>query len=111
MRDRSLEMEFGTGGHGAPPYRDGYAPALAGTILKRTLLLAFLLDRAQSGLHPSTPLLFRVDAASKSSSEAGPHTTPHFSAHNLSRFVRVLSLKPPNTSHTQKVLTLSRKVD
>ena len=63
-----MELEYGTGGGGTAPFREGYAAALAATILKRTLLLAFLLDRAQSGLHPSTPLLFRPAAPNKSSS-------------------------------------------
>ena len=67
LRDRELEMEFGVGGVGAPPFAEGYHEILASTVLKRTLLLTFLLDRAQAGLDPSTPLLFRSRAPMKSS--------------------------------------------
>lgn len=67
VRDRALELEFGVGSTGAPPFADGYQEALAGTVLKRTLLLVFLMDRARSGLPPNTPLLFRGDAPCKSS--------------------------------------------
>ena len=70
MRDQALEAEFGVGAHGTPPYRDGYCQALAGTVLKRTLLLAFLLDRAQAGLPAHTPLLFRTDATNACKSSA-----------------------------------------
>jgi abnormal spindle-like microcephaly-associated protein len=59
-----------TDGHGAPPYRAGYSQALAATVLKRTLLLAFLLDRAQAGLPPDTPLLFRVTDVGDSAAAA-----------------------------------------
>ena len=67
VRDRELELEFGVGSTGAPPFADGYQEALAGTVLKRTLLLVFLMDRARAGLPPNTPLLFRGDAPCKSS--------------------------------------------
>ena len=68
-RDIELELEFGTGSTGAAPFADGYQEALAGTVLKRTLLLVFLMDRARSGLPLDTPLLFRNDAATKSSAD------------------------------------------
>ena len=54
VRDRELELEFGVGSTGAPPFADGYQEALAGTVLKRTLLLVFLMDRARAAC-PRTP--------------------------------------------------------
>ena len=70
-RDRDLELEFGTGHTpGAPPYAHGYEEALCRSVLKRVLLLMFILDRAAtSGLPPSTPLLMRPHAALKSSED------------------------------------------
>ena len=70
-RDRDLEIEFGTGHYpGAPPYAHGYEEALSRNILKRVLLLVFILDRAAtSGLPPNTPLLMRPHAALKKSED------------------------------------------
>lgn len=70
-RDRALELEFGTGHFpGAPPYSHGYEEALRRNILKRVLLLVFMLDRcANEGLPPSTPLLMRPHAALKRSED------------------------------------------
>jgi abnormal spindle-like microcephaly-associated protein len=71
FRDRDLEIEFGTG-HvpGAPPFAHGYEEALSRSVLKRVLLLVFILDRAaMSGLPPNTPLLMRPHAALKRSED------------------------------------------
>jgi len=70
-RDHELELEFGTGHTpGAPPYAHGYDEALRRNILKRVLLLVFILDRcAHEGLPPSTPLLMRPHAALKRSED------------------------------------------
>jgi len=70
-RDRDLELEFGTGHTpGAPPFAHGYEEALCRSVLKRILLLMFILDRAAtSGLPPSTPLLMRPHAPLKSSED------------------------------------------
>ena len=70
-RDRDLEVEFGTGATpGAPPFAHGYEEALCRNILKRVLLLIFMLDRAAtSGLPPNTPLLMRPHAALKQSED------------------------------------------
>ena len=75
-RDEELELEYGPA-----PFADGYREALAGTVLKRVLLVAFLLDRAACaslalerdegfptrGFRRGVPLLFRADGAVKSS--------------------------------------------
>ena len=70
-RDRDLEIEFGTGHTpGAPPFAQGYEEALSRNVLKRVLLLVFILDRAaMSGVPPSTPLLMRPHAALKRSED------------------------------------------
>jgi len=70
-RDRDLEIEFGTGHTpGAPPFAHGYEEALSRNILKRVLLLVFILDRAaMSGVPPNTPLLMRPRAALKRSED------------------------------------------
>ena len=69
MRDEEVELAYGSEGRGVAPFAEGYAEALAGTVLKRTLLLVFLLDRAQAGAATAAPLLFRKDARLKSSAD------------------------------------------
>ena len=73
MRDSEINLLYGSEGKGLPPYAEGYSEALAGTVLKRTLLMAFLLDRAQAGVSDKTPLLFRVRQKIKSTSEFVRH--------------------------------------
>ena len=69
MRDEEVDLAYGSEGRGVAPFAEGYAEALAGTVLKRTLLLVFLLDRAQAGTATAAPLLFRVDARLKTSGD------------------------------------------
>ena len=69
MRDEEIELAYGSEGRGVAPFAEGYAEALAGTVLKRTLLLVFLLDRAQAGTGTAAPLLFRKGATLKTSGD------------------------------------------
>jgi abnormal spindle-like microcephaly-associated protein len=69
MRDEEIELAYGSEGRGVAPFAEGYAEALAGTVLKRTLLLVFLLDRAQAGTGTAAPLLFRRGARLKTSGD------------------------------------------
>jgi abnormal spindle-like microcephaly-associated protein len=69
MRDAEIESTYGSAGSGGPPFREGYAEELSGTVLKRTLLLAFLLDRVQAGVSANAPLLFRKSSSVKTSAD------------------------------------------
>ena len=69
MRDEEIELAYGSEGRGVAPFAEGYAEALARTVLKRTLLLVFLLDRAQAGTGTAAPLLFRRGARLKTSGD------------------------------------------
>ena len=98
MRDEELEREFDAGrGRRA----EGYLEALSGTVLKRALLLAFLLDRAQAGLPVNTPLLFRRDAPCKSSADV-VRAALQASCHGEGDVLRHLALMGYRLYHSQE---------
>ena len=98
MRDEELEREFDAG---RGRHAEGYLEALSGTILKRALLLAFLLDRAQAGLPVNTPLLFRRDAPCKSSADV-VRAALQASCHGEGDVLRHLALMGYRLYHSQE---------
>ena len=98
MRDEELEREFDAG---RGRHAEGYLEALSGTILKRALLLAFLLDRAQAGLPVNTPLLFRRDALCKSSADV-VRAALQASCHGEGDVLRHLALMGYRLYHSQE---------